>query len=181
MKGHIRERSPGRWAIVIDVRDPATGKRKRRWHSFKGTKRQAQIECARLVSELSGGTYIDPSRLTVAAFLDRWIEHMRGQVSPRSHERYAEILRKNVVPLLGGIALTKLQPAHISAAYAKALASGRRKGRGGLSARTAPGTAMLSSRQCGGKCWSATRPISSSHPRSNDSRCQSTMPTRLPS
>jgi hypothetical protein len=28
MKGHIRERSPGRWAIVIDVRDPQTGKRK---------------------------------------------------------------------------------------------------------------------------------------------------------
>jgi len=43
MKGHIRERSPGHWAIVIDVRDPQTGKRKRRWHSFKGTKRQAQI------------------------------------------------------------------------------------------------------------------------------------------
>jgi hypothetical protein len=41
MKGHIRERSPGHWAIVIDVRDPQTGKRKRRWHSFAGTKRQA--------------------------------------------------------------------------------------------------------------------------------------------
>jgi hypothetical protein len=23
MKGHLRERSPGHWAIVIDVRDPA--------------------------------------------------------------------------------------------------------------------------------------------------------------
>jgi hypothetical protein len=32
MKGHLRERSPGHWAIVIDVRDPATGKRK--WHGF---------------------------------------------------------------------------------------------------------------------------------------------------
>src|SRR5260370_17454839 len=32
--------------------------------------------------------------------------------------------------------LTKLQPAHISQAYAKALASGRRDGTGGLSART---------------------------------------------
>jgi len=29
MKGHIRERSPGHWAIVIDVREPQTGKRKR--------------------------------------------------------------------------------------------------------------------------------------------------------
>jgi hypothetical protein len=29
MKGHIRERSPGRWAIILDTHDPGTGKRKR--------------------------------------------------------------------------------------------------------------------------------------------------------
>ena len=46
MKGHIRERSPGHWAIIIDHRNPATGKRKRKWHSFKGTKRPAQTECS---------------------------------------------------------------------------------------------------------------------------------------
>ncbi len=48
MKGHIRERSPGHWAIVIDLRDPETGKRRRKWHSFRGTKREAQVECSRL-------------------------------------------------------------------------------------------------------------------------------------
>ena len=26
MKGHIRERSPGKWAIILDLRDPDTGK-----------------------------------------------------------------------------------------------------------------------------------------------------------
>ena len=136
MKGHIRERSPGHWAIILDVRDPRTGERKRRWHGFVGTKRQAQIECARLVLETQKGTLVDPTRETVAAFLERWIEHMQGQVSPRSLERYAELCRKNLAPLLGGLALAKLQPAHISQAYAKALASGRRDGKGGLSART---------------------------------------------
>jgi len=136
MKGHIRERSPGHWAIVIDVQEPEVGKRKQRWHSFRGTKRQAQIECARLISEIQEGTAVEPSRMTVAAFLERWIEHMQGQVSPRSHERYAEIARKNLAPLLGALTLTKLQPAHISQAYAKALAGGRRDGQGGLSART---------------------------------------------
>jgi hypothetical protein len=54
MKGHIRERSPGHWAIVVEMRDPETGRRKRKWHSFSGTKRQAQDECARLISELKG-------------------------------------------------------------------------------------------------------------------------------
>ena len=56
MKGHIRERAPGHWAIIFDVRDPATGRRRRKWHSFVGTKRQAQTECARLISAISGGS-----------------------------------------------------------------------------------------------------------------------------
>jgi hypothetical protein len=84
MKGHIRERSPGHWAIVLDVRDPATGKRKRRWHSFTGTKRQAQIESARLISELNGGTYLEPNKTTVPQFLDRWLDHVKTQVAPRT-------------------------------------------------------------------------------------------------
>src|SRR5215468_2555064 len=136
MKGHIRERSPGHYAIILDVRDSQGGKRKQRWHSFRGTKRQAQIECARLIAELQTGTAVEPSRMTVADFFERWIEHMQGQISPRSHERYAELCRKNIVPLLGGLTLTKLRPDEISQAYAKALSSGRRNGKGGLSART---------------------------------------------
>jgi integrase len=138
MKGHLRERpkGSGNWAIVLDVRDPTTGKRKRKWHSFKGTKREAQVECARLLTEQKAGTAVEPSRMTVAAFFERWLEHIQAHVSPRSLERYAELCRKNLAPLLGGLTLTKLQPAHISAAYAKALASGHRQGGGGLSART---------------------------------------------
>ena len=136
MKGHIRERSPGHWAIVLDVRDVETGKRKRRWHSFSGTKRAAQIECARLISELSGGTYLEPTKTTLAQFLDRWLDDIKSKVAPRTHERYAEIVRKNLAPLLGGIIIAKLQPMQVSDAYAKALANGRRDGTGGLSPRT---------------------------------------------
>lgn len=68
MKGHIRQRSPGHWAIVLDIRDE-TGKRRRKWHSFTGTKREAQLECARLISQLRGGTYLEPSKTTFAEYL----------------------------------------------------------------------------------------------------------------
>ena len=135
MKGHIRERSPGHWAIILDAQDTA-GKRKRRWHSFAGTKRQAQIECARLISEVQGGNYLEPSKVTLAEFLGRWLNHIKSQVSPRSHERYAEIVHTHIVPLLGAVPLTRLRGEQVSEAYAKALASGRRDGKGGLSPRT---------------------------------------------
>jgi integrase len=133
MKGHIRERSPGHWAIVIDARNPATGKRKRRWHSFEGTKRQAQIECSRLISAAQRGTGLEPSRVTLAEFLDRWLAHMRPQISARTHERYTELVTKNIAPALGNVILSRLQAVQISEAYARALVSGRRDGKGGLS------------------------------------------------
>src|SRR4051794_20015470 len=46
-------------------------------------------------------------------------------------ERYEDIAIKNIVPLLGALALTKLNALQISEAYAKALANGRRDGKGG--------------------------------------------------
>jgi hypothetical protein len=105
MKGHIRERSPGNWAIVVDVPDPETGKRRRRWHSFKGTKREAQVECSKLIASISGETYVDLSRQTVAQYLDKWLAYMASQLSPRSHERYTEIVKKNLIPALGAMRL----------------------------------------------------------------------------
>jgi hypothetical protein len=86
MKGHIRERSPGHWAIILDIPDPKTGKRRRKWHSFKGTKRQAQIECARLISELNVGLYLEPNKTTLAQFFDKWLAYIKPNVSANTHE-----------------------------------------------------------------------------------------------
>src|SRR5215475_6569837 len=135
MRGSIIQRGRKSWAIIVDERD-ASGRRRRRWHSHKGTRKSAEAECARLIAALNAGTHVDPTRETVSAFFNQWLEHMRGQVSPRSLERYTELAHKNLAPLLGALALSKLQPAHISQAYAKALACGRRDGQGGLSPRT---------------------------------------------
>ena len=129
MKGHIRERSPGHWAIVIDTRDTA-GRRKRKWHSFKGTKRQAQIECARLISEAVSGTALNPAKVTVREYLERWLAHMLTQVSPRSSECYREIVESHINPALGNVLLFKLRPEQIAQAYGDALHHGRRDGRG---------------------------------------------------
>lgn len=136
MKGSIKERSPGKWAIIVDLPDPETGKRRRKWHSFEGTKRQAQEECARIVSAIKHGGYTEPTKTTLADYLDRWLEHEKSSVSPKTLERYGEIARKNIVPLLGDVTLSKLKTERIDAAWSKALESGRRNGKGGLSPRT---------------------------------------------
>ncbi len=98
MKGHVRERGAGNWYAVIDVRDPATGNRKRKWVSLpecKG-KRNAQTACSKLITDMNGGAYVEPSKATLAQFFERWLQHIKPNVSPRTHERYSQIATKNI-------------------------------------------------------------------------------------
>lgn len=136
-QGHIRRQSGGSWEIKFDRgRDAGTGRRLTTYITFRGTKREAQVELTRLLSQRDDGSFIEPNKLTLAAFFEQWLEHVRTRVSPRTHERYAEIARKNLVPELGAINLNKLTPIQISELYAKLLSEGRRNGMGGLSPRS---------------------------------------------
>jgi integrase len=137
MTGHIRRRGKSSWEIKFDLgRDPITSKRRIRYHSFKGTKRQAEVEAARLISAAATGSYIDPSRITVAQFIAHWEANWAaGNVSPKTFERYCELLRKHVRPYLGAIGLQKLRPATLAELYARLQREGRGDGEG-LAART---------------------------------------------
>jgi hypothetical protein len=84
-------------------------------------KREAQIECARIITELKTGTFQEPSKLALADFVEQWLDYMKSQVSPATHERYVEIARKNIIPLLGQERLSKLSAVQITQAYTKAL------------------------------------------------------------
>jgi integrase len=137
MEGGVIKRG-NRWYAVIDLRDGP--KRRRKWHALPPDcqgKRDALKKRAELIGEISKGTYIEPTRVTVGAFLERWLNHIKTQVSPKTFERYAGIVKQNLIPAIGGVALSKLKPAQISAAYSAALEGGRRDGKeGGLSPRS---------------------------------------------
>jgi integrase len=133
MKGHLRERSPGKWAIVIDLGREWGGRRRQKWIAFRGTKRQAQLELHRLITERNV-LPVRSGRTTLAEYLEKWIGELR--VGPRATERYSEIIRKNIIPALGNVPLSKLTGEAISNHYTKALASGRRDGTGGLAPAT---------------------------------------------
>ena len=87
MKGHIRERGKGNWYAVLDVLDPETGKRKRKWHKLDATgKKEAETEKAALITQLVTGTYIDPQKTTLAEYLERWLTATQAERLP-SHVR----------------------------------------------------------------------------------------------
>ncbi len=123
MNGHIRRRGERSWELKFDAGvDPLTGKRLTRYHSFKGTKREAKAELVKLVNAVNTGTYVDPSKATLGEFLDRWERDWAAiNVSPKTLERYRELLRVHVRPRLAALPTQKLQPVHLAELYAKLL------------------------------------------------------------
>jgi hypothetical protein len=117
MKGHIRERSAGHWAIILDV--PGDGNRRRKWHSFKGTKREAQAECARLITEMTSGAYIERHKQSLNNFLDKWErDWAKNNLSAKTAERYFELTRLHVRPHLGGKAIQSIGVQDLNTLYA---------------------------------------------------------------
>src|SRR3990172_3988024 len=138
MRGHIRRRGKGSWAVVVDLgRDPRTGKRRQLWRSVKGRKREADALLLHLLHQRDLGVDEPPAKLTLGEYLTRWLEdYARVGVSPTTFLPYETCVRRHLSPALGAIPLTKLRPQHIQAYYTQALRRGRADGRGGLSPTT---------------------------------------------
>ena len=136
MTGHIRRRGERSWELKYDAGLDAAGKRKTRYASFKGSKRDAAIELARLVALNASGEGVDPSKATVAEFVERWErDWATTNVGTKTLERYKQLLRLYVTPRIGSIRLQKLQAVQLSELYTALLGAGGHDGRP-LSARS---------------------------------------------
>jgi integrase len=150
MSGHIRRRGARSWELKFDTgTDPVTGKRRIRYVSFKGTKRAAEIELARLIAEHAAGNGVDPTKATVGEFLATWLQDWAKQyVSPLTFQSYDMIVRRYIVPRIGNVPIQKLKPQHLQSLYAALQREGRADGQP-LSARTISHVHKLLSRALG--------------------------------
>lgn len=140
MRGSLQKRGQNSWSIILSLgRDSATGKRRQQWMSVKGTRRDAERRLAELLHQLDTGAFVPPSKLTLGAYLERWLQDY-ASISVRSTtaKRYQGIVRAHLAPRLGAIPLTELRPAHLQGCYRNMLERGRLGRRAGepLSART---------------------------------------------
>jgi integrase len=138
MRGHIRQRYPGTFSIVINLgKDPKTGRRQQQWVTVKGSKKDAEKRLAELLHQLDTGTFIKPSKITTAEYLERWLkDYVLPNLSPRTAEGYESIINRHLVPGLGKIPLTQLRPEHIQKYLSEKSSKGRWDGKGGLNPRT---------------------------------------------
>ncbi len=136
MRGSIQRRGTNTWRLVFDVGRDASGKRCQKTSTVHGTKKAAQAALTQVLAKHANGGFIDPGNLTVGEFLLRWLDHVVPTTTAKTHERYEEICRNNLIVGLGRLKLSELRNDQIDQFYAELLKSGRKNRPGGLSART---------------------------------------------
>src|SRR5436190_5465460 len=123
--GNITRRGKSSWRLKFEAgeRDPITGKRKTRFVTARGTKRDAQAELIRLLAEVESGAAVEPSRVTVTEYLRGWLNGA-DDLAGKTRERYRQLAEQQIIPHLGDTILQKLRPAQIADWHGTLLRSG---------------------------------------------------------
>ena len=70
MRGSLRKRSKNSWTIIVDLEKDATGKRRQKWITCHGNKRNAERRLAEIITEINAQLYI--THLARYAPSDSW-------------------------------------------------------------------------------------------------------------
>jgi integrase len=127
MRGSVVKKGD-RYYVKIELdADPATGRRRQKWHSGYRTKREAERARVDLLSRLDRGAYVEPSHQTLAEFLEEWLRAIEPTVRPSTFDSYSRNVRNHVCAHIGSGRLTKVDAGTLNELYARLLASGRRR------------------------------------------------------
>jgi hypothetical protein len=143
MRGHVHKRvrtnaagkETVRWYVVVDTGFDENGKRKQRWHGGFATRREAEVERAKIVSNLHSGGYVTPDRLALTDWVRQsWLPMTKTRVKPSTFDSYRSNMAIHVLPALGSRALQQLTAPMLNTLYADLLNHGSE--RGPLAAKT---------------------------------------------
>ena len=97
-------------------------KRRRKWHTFETTsKRKAEEECAGLMTAMKQGNYVEPTKQTVAEFLEEWLTLVKALGRAADLRAVCGDMPQGLAPLIGAVILAKLKTDRIHAAFTEAL------------------------------------------------------------
>ena len=111
--GSIRKRKTKNgyvWQLTIELpADPITGKRVRKYKTVRGTKKEAEHEMYKMITEIDKGCYVDNKNITVKEWIDTWMAvYIQPNVSPTTLSGYEGMISRYIVPLLGGLQVQRL-------------------------------------------------------------------------
>ena len=128
-EGSIFQRSDGRWCAQLDL--GWRGGRRPRKYIYGPTAAEVQHALLKARADHAQGIPVPPSRQTVEQFLQDWLENsVKPSVRPSTYRSYEQTIRNHLIPELGRLPLSKLEPQNVRVMLNRKIAQG------GLSARS---------------------------------------------
>ena len=121
MKRHkgITKLAPKKYRVRVRGTDPRTGAELEAKRIIKGTLAQALAIQLEMAEQLASDT--PRQRPTLAEFADQWLAHRRATVKPSTWHKYANDLRRHILPALGALYLHSIRPRDVKAFIAEEL------------------------------------------------------------
>jgi integrase len=117
--GSIRQRGKSSWELRVHAgRDELTGKKLYVHKTFRGGKREAERELARLVAQVEEGTRTARSG-TIAELCEKWFDFTAPGLSPAVAAEYRRLLDRRILPRWGATPVRRLRTAELDAWYAQ--------------------------------------------------------------
>lgn len=134
----LYHRGPKKWRISIELgKDPKTGKRRRKFKTVNGTKKEAQKVMLEMVQKYEKGNFNEAENITVEEYLKKWLyEYKKNDLSKTTFIDYKNIIGNHLAPYLGNLKLKDIEERHIIKYQNDKLQNGRIDGNGGLSKRS---------------------------------------------
>lgn len=112
-EGSITKRKDGTWMGRVTTGRNDDGKLKRQC-VYGRTRSEVSEKMNKIISELNTGTYMEPTRMTLAEWLNTWLwDYKKQSLKPASFMRYEICVRVHIVPVIGKMLLRDVRPMNI--------------------------------------------------------------------
>lgn len=86
--------------------------------TIHGTKKEAEVELAKFVTEVQNGLVIDGKSLKFSEFVEVWKrDYGSKELAPTTYKRYCRMLETRILPYFGHFYINKIRPTDIMKFY----------------------------------------------------------------
>ena len=118
MAGSIEKRGKNSYRLTVSEGFDLNGKPMIHRKTIHGTKKDAEIELAKFVTEVQNGLVIDGKSLKFSEFVDVWKrDYGSKELAPTTYKRYCRMLETRILPYFGHFYINKIRPTDIMKFY----------------------------------------------------------------
>ena len=118
MAGSIEKRGKNSYRLTVSEGFDLNGKPMIHRKTVHGTKKDAEVELAKFVTEVQNGLVIDGKSLKFYEFTEIWKrDYGSKELAPSTYKRYCRILETRLLPYFGHFYINKIKPTDIMKFY----------------------------------------------------------------